>query len=57
MLKIVDYSISYHWSDNTEERAFILTNDKRECGDLHPPEYLLNALARYAEELEESENA
>lgn len=57
MPKIVNYSISYHWSDNTKERAFILANDKRECGDLYPPRYLLDALAQYANELEEMENA
>jgi hypothetical protein len=56
MSKILNYSVSYHWSDNTQERAFICAEDPRQCGDLYPPEYLLEALEKYAKELEESEN-
>ena len=56
MLKILNCSVSYHWSDNTQERAFICAEDPRQCGDLYPPEYLLEALEKYAKELEESEN-
>jgi hypothetical protein len=54
-MKITNYSVSYHWSDNTQERTFICADDPRECGDLSPPDYLLEALERYATELEEAE--
>jgi hypothetical protein len=57
MLKILNCSVSYHWSDNTQERAFICADDQRQCGDLYPPEYLVEALKKYAKELEENENA
>lgn len=53
-MKITNYSVSYHWSDNTYERAF-KNEDPRECGDLYLPDYLEEALEKYARELEEQE--
>jgi hypothetical protein len=53
--KIVNYSVSYHWSDRTYERAFLCATHREECGDLYVPDYLKQALERYAQELEESE--
>lgn len=57
MLKISNYGITYIWSDNTKETQFVLDSHKSECGDLYIPDYLKNALQKYALELEESENA
>lgn len=56
MLKISNYGITYIWSDNTKETQFVLDSHKSECGDLYIPDYLKNALQKYALELEESEN-
>lgn len=53
--KITNYSVSYHWSNNTYERTF-KHEDSRECGNLDLPEYLIDALERYSKELEQAEN-
>ena len=50
-MKIINYSVSYHWSDNTMERVF-KNEDSRECGDLYLPDYLVKALEKYSKELE-----
>lgn len=55
MLKILNYGVTYVWSDNTKETSFVCASHHSECGDLCVPEYLKEALERYAVELEESE--
>jgi hypothetical protein len=55
MMKITNYGVTYIWSDNTRETAFVCASHHSECGDLYIPDYLKDALERYAKELEESE--
>jgi len=54
-LKIVNYGVTYVWSDKTKETQFLCGSHASECGDLYVPDYLEEALKRYAKELEESE--
>jgi hypothetical protein len=54
-MKITNYGVTYIWSDNTRETAFVCADHYSECGDLYIPDYLKDALERYAKELEESE--
>jgi hypothetical protein len=50
--KIVNWGVSYHWSDNTYENTYKNENDPRAVGDLYLPPYLICALEKYAKELE-----
>lgn len=54
-MKIKNYGVTYIWSDNTKEVSFVCASHPSECGDLYIPDYLKEALERYALELEESE--
>jgi len=55
MSKIINYGVTYIWSDNTKETQFIRLPHRSECGDLYTPDYLVEALEKYAKELEEAE--
>jgi hypothetical protein len=54
-MKIINYGVTYVWSDSTKEVSFVCADHHSECGDLYIPDYLQEALEKYAKELEESE--